>query len=110
QLELAARLSEAGATAVVGGHAHRVLGGGYAGGTYVHYGLGNFAFAARSPESARTGVLTLTVAGGRVVADEWAPGRIEGSTPVPLGGPAADEARAHWDGLRACTALSPHPG
>lgn len=62
-------LQEAGADALVGGHAHRVQGAGWSGSTYVAYGLGNFiwyrsdTFAGRS-----TGVLTLSVDKGRVAA------------------------------------------
>ena len=110
QVDLARELADAGAAAVVGGHAHRVQGGGWAGSTYVDYGLGNFAFKAGSAASQTTGVLTLTVDGGRVTQEQWTPGVIQGSTPVPLEGAAAEAARQQWLALRACTGLAAQPG
>lgn len=110
QAELAQALGDAGAAAVVGGHAHRVQGGGWSGSTYVDYGLGNFAFQAVSPAARTTGVLTLTVDGGRVTGEQWTPGVIEGLTPVPLEGAAADAARQSWEDLRGCAGLAAQPG
>jgi poly-gamma-glutamate capsule biosynthesis protein CapA/YwtB (metallophosphatase superfamily) len=43
QQSLAQTLVDAGADIVVGGHAHRLQGGGRLGNAVVHYGLGNFA-------------------------------------------------------------------
>lgn len=109
QEELAQQLSDAGVDLAVGGHAHRVLGGGYLGKTLVHFGLGNFGFASRSAASANTGVLTVTVGANGVTDHQWHPGRIEGSTPAPLQGEAAAKASAAWDELRSCTNLSATP-
>lgn len=110
QANLARALGEAGATAVVGGHAHRVQGGGWSGSTYVDYGLGSFAFRDGSLGAQTTGVLTLTVDGGRVTGEQWTPGVIEGSSPIPLEGAAADAARESWEDLRGCAGLTPRPG
>jgi poly-gamma-glutamate synthesis protein (capsule biosynthesis protein) len=107
QQGLAQALVDAGADIVVGGHAHRVQGGGRLGDAVVHYGLGNFLFKENSTEGARTGVFEVTVTGRRVDGYRWVPGRISGSVPRPLAGAEADAALAHWEGLRGCTGLTP---
>jgi poly-gamma-glutamate capsule biosynthesis protein CapA/YwtB (metallophosphatase superfamily) len=106
QKQLARVLVDAGADVVVGGHAHRLQGGGRLGGAFVHYGLGNFLFKENSAEGARTGVLLLQVTGRRVDAYDWVPGRITDSVPSPLQGDDAATELAHWDSLRACTDLT----
>jgi poly-gamma-glutamate capsule biosynthesis protein CapA/YwtB (metallophosphatase superfamily) len=107
QRALARALADAGADVIVGGHAHRLQGGGRLGSAVVHYGLGNFLFKENSAEGARTGVFVVEVTGRRVEGYRWVPGRIAGSVPRPLDGGEAAEALAHWEGLRACTDLSP---
>ncbi len=109
QASLAATLAAAGATAVVGGHAHRLQAGGFLDSTYVHYGLGNFAFKAQSEASAKTGVLTLTFADGRVTDEQWTPGEIRDSSPHPLDGDDAVRAVAEWESLRGCAGLASTP-
>lgn len=106
QTELASALVSAGADIVVGGHAHRVQGGGRLGDAVVHYGLGNFGFQANSPEGARTGVFVVTVTGRRVDAYEWVPGRIVDHQPRPLDGAERDAELAAWESQRGCTGLS----
>jgi hypothetical protein len=98
--DLARRLIEAGADAVVGAHAHVLGPGGYQGDAYVHYGLGNFAFYNYSGPTAETGVLRLTMLGGEILDDEWLPGRIEGGVPVLLDGPEAETAHQAWESHR----------
>jgi poly-gamma-glutamate synthesis protein (capsule biosynthesis protein) len=107
QQQLAQTLVDAGADIVVGGHAHRLQGGGRLGNAVVHYGLGNFGFQANSAEGARTGVFVVTVTGRRVDAYQWVPGRIVDNQPRLLDGADADAALAYWDGLRGCTGLAP---
>jgi len=110
QRALAARLAEAGADAVVGTHAHLLLGGGWLGSTYVGYGLGNFLWWRDGAFSNDTGVLQLTFRGRRVVGATLAPARIDGrGVPVPSTGETAARIRAEFDGLRGCTGLSPTP-
>jgi poly-gamma-glutamate synthesis protein (capsule biosynthesis protein) len=110
QQELATALAEAGADVVVGGHAHRVQGGGFhPAGPFVAYGLGNFVFRAQGTDSAKTGVLQLTVTGRQVDGFEWLPGTIVDSQPRPLDGPAAAKAVADWDALRGCAGLQAAP-
>ncbi|MUL42456.1 CapA family protein [Streptomonospora sp. PA3] len=108
---LAQALVDAGADAVVGGHAHVLSPGGYLGDSYVHYGLGNFAFYNYSGPTAETGVLSLTFQNGEVVEDEWQPGRIQGGVPVLYEGAAAEEAHATWESYRTecAVGLTPAP-
>ena len=107
QQALARTLTAAGADVVVGGHAHRLQGGGRLGEALVHYGLGNFLFKENSAEGARTGVLEVTVTGRRIDGYRWVPGRISGSVPRPLAGAEAAGELAYWEGLRGCAGLTP---
>jgi poly-gamma-glutamate synthesis protein (capsule biosynthesis protein) len=107
QQSLAQALVDAGADVVVGGHAHRVQGGGRLGDAVVHYGLGNFAFYSGSGEGARTGVFQVTITGRRVDGYRWVPGRIVDRRPEPLEGDAATAESAAWEAQRDCTGLTP---
>ena len=113
QRQLVTDLVTAGADVVVGQHAHVLLGGGYLGSAYVHYGMGNFQFyASNGGTKAETGVLVLTVAGRTVSGAAWHPGRIVDGLPTALTGTAATAATTRWEGLRDCAGLSaaPTPG
>ena len=105
QQNLARTLTDAGADLVVGGHAHRLQGGGRLGSAVVHYGLGNFLFKANSTEGARSGVFEVTVTGRRVDGYRWIPGRIVNSVPTPLVGDDAAAELAYWQSLQACAGL-----
>ncbi|MDR8407615.1 CapA family protein [Nonomuraea sp. 3-1Str] len=110
QLSLAPKLVKAGADVVVGGHAHILLGAGYLGSSYISYGLGNFVFYNSTPgTTGRTGVLTLTINGRKVLKDQWTPATIQGGIPVPMTGAARTQAVADWKALRSCTGLSTRP-
>jgi len=109
QSTLATDLVAAGADIIVGQHAHVLLGGGYLGSTYVHYGLGNFEFYSANGPTAETGVLTLTATGRSVSDAQWHPGRLVGGLPTAYTGAAATAATARWDGLRACAGLTAAP-
>jgi poly-gamma-glutamate capsule biosynthesis protein CapA/YwtB (metallophosphatase superfamily) len=107
QRALAARLAAAGADAVVGTHAHLLLGAGYLGSTYVAYGLGNYLWWRNSAYSDDTGVLRLTFAGRRVVGAVLAPARIDGrGVPMPATGGTAARIQQKWAGLAGCTGLA----
>ena len=106
QQELARTLADAGADLIVGTHAHRVQSGGRLGNAFVGYGLGNFLFGAVSDESAKSGVLLVTVDGRDVVDYEWKPGRISDRVPMPLDGGDAVAAVDEWNDLRSCTNLT----
>jgi poly-gamma-glutamate capsule biosynthesis protein CapA/YwtB (metallophosphatase superfamily) len=82
QRSLARQLAAAGADVIVGSHAHVLQPGGRVAGAYVHYGLGNFVFYARTPQTRQTGVLTVDV-GARGVRDaRWTPATIRSGVPV----------------------------
>ena len=93
-----------------GQHAHVLLGGGYQGSAYVHYGLGNFQFYSFGGPTAETGVLRLTVLGRKVSDPRWFPGVLSGGLPTALTGAAADEATARWESLRSCAGLTRSSG
>ena len=109
QREVARDAVRAGADIVVGQHAHILLGGGYLGSAYVHYGMGNFQFYSAGGATAETGVLRLTALGREITEPRWFPGVISGGVPVPLKGAAAADAVDRWMQLRACTGLTARP-
>jgi poly-gamma-glutamate synthesis protein (capsule biosynthesis protein) len=110
QLSLAPKLVKAGADVIVGGHAHILLGSGYLRNAYVSYGMGNFVFYNSNPATTgRTGVLTLTVNGRKVLKDSWTPATIQGGVPIPMTGAAKTQAVADWKALRSCAGLSARP-
>lgn len=112
QKSIAADLSAAGATAVVGTHAHVMLGSGMLGRTYVAYGFGNFLWYGSSPypHSDQTGVTTLTVTAGRVTHAVFTPAVVDGhGVPEPQSGSAARAILTRRTQLFACTALTAAP-
>ncbi|MFC4112695.1 CapA family protein [Nonomuraea zeae] len=110
QLSLAPKLVKAGADVVVGGHAHILLGSGYLGNAYVNYGMGNFVFYNSTPgTTGRTGVLTLTINGRKVLKDRWTPATIQGGVPIAMTGTARTQAVADWKALRSCAGLAARP-
>ncbi|WP_380280983.1 CapA family protein [Kitasatospora purpeofusca] len=114
QTAVAKKLATAGATAVVGTHAHTMLGAGMLGDTYIGYGFGNFLWYGTSnyANSDETGVTTLTVSpAGKVLGEAFTPATIDDKgVPVPQSGAAATAALKRRDGLRGCTGLAPVPG
>lgn len=112
QKDVAADLAEAGATAVVGTHAHVMQGAGMLGDTYVGYGFGNFLWYGTSPypNSNDTGVTTLTVTGGKVVKEAFAPALIDSrGVPVPQKAAEAKRITDRRASLRPCTGLTAAP-
>jgi poly-gamma-glutamate synthesis protein (capsule biosynthesis protein) len=113
QKSIAADLSAAGATAVVGTHAHVMLGSGMLGPTYVAYGFGNFLWYGSSPypHSDETGVTTLTVSRGKVTGAVFAPALVDGQgVPQPRTGAAGQRITDRYAQLRQCTGLTAAPG
>ncbi|MFF4382782.1 CapA family protein [Kitasatospora sp. NPDC001547] len=114
QTTIARKLAAAGATAVVGTHAHTMVGSGMLGDTYVGYGFGNFLWYGTSnyANSNETGVTTLTLtADGKVTGEAFTPATIDDKgIPEPVTGATAEAALRRRDGLRGCTGLSPAPG
>ena len=112
QLRLADALAEAGATAVIGTHAHVLQGAGWRpDGTYVAYGLSNFLWwRSFGNEQDDNGVLTLTVDGKRVTNALFAPSHLDDTgVPVPAIGAQAERINAEWQRDRECTDLAAEP-
>ena len=109
QLSLAHRLAAAGASIIVGAHAHMLQGSGWLGRTFVAYGLGNFLWWERSYSTA-TGVLELTLHPHAALTARFIPAVVSGTgQPVPARGAAARRAAAHYASLRACAGLASRP-
>jgi poly-gamma-glutamate capsule biosynthesis protein CapA/YwtB (metallophosphatase superfamily) len=108
QKAFAARLAAAGADAVLGAHAHVLLGDGWLGGTYVQYGLGNFLwYSANSAAATETGVLRLTLRGRAVLRNEFLPAVVSATgQPRLLAGAAAGSLSRRYAVLRGCTGLA----
>ncbi len=107
QQELARAVVEAGADIVVGGHAHRLQGGGHLGSAVVGYGLGNLVFdTPDTSDGALSGMLRVRADGAGRFDYQWVPARLVGGLPQRLDGAAADAAVADWTDRRACTGLA----
>lgn len=110
QVSLSGQLAAAGADAIVGTHAHLLLGAGWLGQSYVAYGLGNFLWWRDNAYSNDTGVLTLRVRPHRVLAATLTPARIDSAgVPLPVSGSEADRIQTKFRGLGGCTHLRPSP-
>ncbi|MBA3368554.1 MAG: CapA family protein [Geodermatophilaceae bacterium] len=108
--DLATELATAGADAIVGAHAHLLLGAGYLDqpgtGAYVAYGLGNFLWWRPQAFSDDTGVLTLTVQNGAVTGSRFTPALIDDTgRPQPVMGPQALAEVTAFEELRGCAGL-----
>ena len=88
QLALAPRLASAGATIIVGAHAHMLQGSGWLGHTFVAYGMGNFLWWEHSYSTA-TGVLKLTLHPHAPLTARFIPAVVSGT-----GRPVADRGAA----------------
>jgi len=109
QLSLARELSDAGASIIIGAHAHMLQGSGWLGRTFVAYGMGNFLWWERSYSTA-TGVLELTLHPRAPLTARFVPAVVSGTgRPIPLRGTAAEEADAHYASLAACSELATRP-
>jgi len=112
QRSLAGQLAHAGASAVIGTHAHVLQGAGWRpDGTYVAYGLGNYlwwmSFGNNQDDN---GVLSLTFDHSRVVGARFAPSHLDQrGVPVPAGGAEARHILGEWRGDHSCTDLSRQP-
>ena len=109
QEPLAEQLVKAGADVVIGSNAHVLLGGGYLGGAYVDYGLGNLAFYDNTAPETSSGTLILTAQGRHITGAVWRPATILNGVPQPLTGAPATAAVTSWNAARSCTNLSATP-
>jgi poly-gamma-glutamate synthesis protein (capsule biosynthesis protein) len=109
QLSLAPKLAAAGASIIIGAHAHMLQGSGWLGHTFVAYGMGNFLWWENSYSTA-TGVLKLTVHPHAPLTARFIPAVVSGTgQPIVDQGAAARRALAHYAGLRTCAGLSSSP-
>ena len=109
--DLADALADAGATMIVGTHAHVPLAAGMIGDTYVHYGLGNFIWYVGNAD---TIVLTVTVTAvpgsgtAKVTKAEINPGVITSTgQPKPVTGAAAKPVLDRLAQAQRCSELPP---
>ena len=109
QLSLAPKLAAAGASIIIGAHAHILQGSGWLGDTFVAYGMGNFLWWEHSYSTA-TGVLELTLHPRAPLTARFIPAVVSRTgQPIVDRGAAARRARSHYAGLRTCTGLAPLP-
>jgi poly-gamma-glutamate synthesis protein (capsule biosynthesis protein) len=109
QLALAPKLAAAGATIIIGAHAHMLQGSGWLHHTFVAYGMGNFLWWEHSYSTA-TGVLELTLRPNEPLTSRFVPAVVSDTgRPIPLTGGAARRAARHYASLRACAQLASAP-
>ena len=109
QLTLAPKLAAAGASIIIGSHAHMLQGSGWLGDTFVAYGMGNFLWWEHSYSTA-TGVLMLTVYRHGPLTSRFIPAVVSRTgQPVVLTGTAARRALRHYASLRGCAQLTAGP-
>lgn len=98
QLRTDSALAEAGATVVVGAHAHVLQTTTTVGDTAVAYGIGNFVFGSgSSAETRASGVLTVTVPGDAGAPTmTFDPARVTQGLPVLLEGAERERALRSW--------------
>ena len=109
QLSLTPQLAAAGASIIIGAHAHMLQGSGWLGHTFVAYGMGNFLWWERSWSTA-TGVLELTLHPHSPLTARFIPAVVSSTgQPVVDRGAAARQAAAYYASLRACAGLTPQP-
>ena len=112
QYSIADKLAAAGASAVVGTHAHGLQGAGWRpDGTYVAFGLGNyFWWISFGDQRDDSGILTLTLTRDKVTAASFAPARLdERGIAVPATGQTARRIRSEFEQFRQCAGLLAKP-
>jgi poly-gamma-glutamate capsule biosynthesis protein CapA/YwtB (metallophosphatase superfamily) len=111
QRRFAKQMADAGATMVIGTHAHVLLGDGWLGHTFVQYGLSNFVWWLNDAYSNDTGVLRVTLRGTTIAKTEFVPAEIDRVTgqPIPVTGPQAQRISTKYAKLRSCTELADGP-
>lgn len=111
QKALAKKLSDAGATMIVGSHVHLMQGDGWLGKTYVAYGLSNFLWWYNDAKSNDTGVIRITLTGSKITKTEFLPAYIDRKTGQPkiVTGAEADRITKEHADLRGCTGLTGAP-
>lgn len=109
---LARELADAGATAVIGAHAHVLQGAGWRkDGTYVAYGLGNYLWwRSFGNDQDDNGVLTLNFDRDTVTRASFAPSHLDDrGVPVPAVGAEKRRIAGELAADRSCTDLAASP-
>jgi poly-gamma-glutamate capsule biosynthesis protein CapA/YwtB (metallophosphatase superfamily) len=111
QSSFAAAAAQAGATMIVGVHAHVMQGSGWLGSTFVAYGLSNFVWWWNDAQSNDTGVVRVTLTGASITGTEFLPAYIDRTTgqPIPSTGEEAARISAVHATLHGCTGLADAP-
>ena len=111
QRRAAVAFADAGASVIVGTHAHVLQGAGWLGSTYVAYGLSNFVWWYNDAASNDTGVLRVTLTGPSISGVEFLPAYIDRNTgqPIPSVGEEAARISAQYASLQGCTGLAATP-
>ncbi len=109
QLSLAPKLAAAGASIIIGSHAHMLQASGWLGHTFVAYGMGNLLWWENSYSTA-TGVLKITWHPHAPLSARFIP-RFVSDTGQPIvdQGAAGRRAQAHYASLWTCAGLSTNP-
>jgi poly-gamma-glutamate synthesis protein (capsule biosynthesis protein) len=107
----AKKIADAGATMIIGTHAHNLVGDGWLGKTFVQYGLSNFLWWRNDAGSNDTGVLRVTLTGPKITKTEFLPAYIDRTTgqPIPSTGAEADRIAKKYASLHGCTGLAASP-
>jgi poly-gamma-glutamate synthesis protein (capsule biosynthesis protein) len=111
QKAFAKKLSDAGATMIIGSHVHKLQGDGWLGKTYVAYGLSNFLWWYNDAASNDTGVIRITLTGASITKTEFLPAYIDRKTGQPkiVSGAEATRIAKKFTSLRSCTGLKAAP-
>ncbi len=111
QRTAAAAFASAGASIIVGTHAHVMQGDGWLGQAYVAYGMSNFVWWYNDAQSNDTGVIRVTLTGSTVAKTEFLPAYIDRTTgqPIPSTGAEAARIAAKQASLRGCAGLANAP-
>jgi poly-gamma-glutamate synthesis protein (capsule biosynthesis protein) len=111
QRSFAAAIAKAGASVIVGTHAHLLEGDGWIGDTYVQYGMGNFVWWLDEAFSNDTGVIRVTLHGDQIFKTELVPAVISAKTgqPIPVSGKEAARVQKKFTALHTCTGLADAP-
>lgn len=109
QLALAPKLAAAGASIILGAHAHVLQGSGWLGHTFVVYGMADFVWNGPTYSNA-TGVMLVTLHPHRVLTARLVPATVSATgQSIADTGSVASQASAYYSGLRACAGLTARP-
>jgi Bacterial capsule synthesis protein PGA_cap len=110
QLALAPKLAAAGASIILGAHAHVLQGDGWLGRTFVTYGMADFVWNGPTYSNA-TGVMLVTLHPHQALTARFVPATVSNTgQSIPDTGLAASQASAYYRSLQPCAGLTVGPG